>query len=135
MAARRKAILFGFLVWLAAFAAAFLIYPIRESSRPLFESIMPVVVAMATAACAVLYFRGVSRSYGREGLVLGCLWLAMNWLIDMPLMLAGGPMQMTVGQYVADIGLTYLVIPAITVGIGLSCQQVAARDTSAVGRE
>ena len=128
MFARRRAILFGFLVWLAAFVAAFLIYPIRESSRPLFESIMPVVVASATAACAVVYFRGVSRSYFREGLVLGCLWLAINVLIDMPLMLLGGPMQMTLGQYVADIGLTYLVIPAVTIGIGLSCQHVAARD-------
>ena len=128
MVAIRKAVLFGFLVWLAAFVVAFLIYPIRESSRPLFESIMPVVVASATATCAVVYFRGVNRSYLREGLVLGCLWFAINVLIDMPLMLVGGPMKMTVGQYVADIGLTYLIIPAVTVGIGLGCQDVAARN-------
>jgi len=128
MVAIRRAVLFGFLVWLAAFVVAFLIYPIRESSRPLFESIMPVVVASATATCAVVYFRGVGRSYLREGLLLGCLWFAINVLIDMPLMLVGGPMKMTIGQYAADIGLTYLIIPAVTVGIGLGCEGVAARN-------
>jgi hypothetical protein len=124
MAARGKAILFGFLIWLAAFVVAFLIFPLRESSRPLFESIMPVVVTSATAVFAVVYFRGVRKGFLKEGIALGCLWFAINVLIDLPLMLAGGPMQMTLGEYIADIGLTYLVIPAVTIGIGLSCEQV-----------
>jgi hypothetical protein len=46
------------------------------------------------------------------------LWLAICVLIDAPLMLFGGPMQMTIAEYMGDIGLTYLMIPAITVGIG-----------------
>jgi hypothetical protein len=29
-----------------------------------------------------------------------------------------GPMKMSIGDYMADIGLTYLIIPAITVGAG-----------------
>ena len=53
MAAKGKPVLFGFLVWLAAFVAAILIFPLRESARPLFESIMPVVLSSATAALAV----------------------------------------------------------------------------------
>lgn len=133
MAARGKAVLFGFLVWLAAFAAAFVIFPLRESSRPLFESIMPVVLATATAALAVIYFRGVNRDYTREGIALGCLWLAINVLIDAPLMLVGGPMKMTVGQYIADIGVTYLLIPAITIGIGLGCREASDRSRAAGG--
>ena len=124
MAAKGKAILYGFLIWLVVFVVAFLIFPLRESSRPLFESIMPVVVTSATAFFAVMYVRGVKADYLREGVVLGCLWLAINVLIDLPLFLAGGPMKMTLGQYTADIGLTYLVIPAVTIGIGLGCQQV-----------
>lgn len=35
-------------------------------------------------------------------------------LIDAPLMLLGGPMQMSAGAYFGDIGLTYVSIPAIT---------------------
>lgn len=33
-------------------------------------------------------------------------------------MLLGGPMQMSVLEYLADIGLTYLIVPATTTGIG-----------------
>ncbi len=133
MVAKGKAILFGFLVWLAVFVVAFIIFPLRESSRPLFESIMPVAVASATAGFAVLYFRGVSGSYSREGSILGLLWLAINVAIDLPLMLAGGPMQMTPGDYLADIGLTYLIIPAVTIGIGLGCEGAAKSAQSASG--
>ncbi len=67
----------------------------------------------------------MSGRYLREGVILGLVWLAINVLIDLPLMLAGGPMQMTLGQYLADIGLTYLIIPAVTMGIGLGCEGVA----------
>lgn len=123
MASKGKAVLFGFLVWLIAFVVAFLIFPIRESARPLFESIMPVVVTVATVAFALLYFRRVTAGFVKEGTVLGCLWLAINVIIDLPLMLTG-PIDMTLGEYVADIGLTYLIIPAVTVGIGLASAQV-----------
>ncbi len=125
MAMKGKAVLYGFLIWLAAFVVAFLIFPLRESSRPLFESIMPVVVASAAAVFAVLYIRGVQSQFLREGVILGVLWLAINVLIDLPLMLTGGPMQMTLAQYVADIGITYLIIPAVTIGIGAGCEWVA----------
>jgi len=57
MASLWRAILYGVLVWLLAFMAAFLIFPLRESWRALFESIMPVVVTMAASFFGVLYFR------------------------------------------------------------------------------
>ncbi len=126
MVSTGKAILFGFLLWLAAFVVAFMIFPVREASRPLFESIMAVAVTAATAGFAVLYFRHVRGRYVREGAVLGLVWLAINLAIDAPLMLLGGPMQMTLGAYLADIGLTYLIIPAVTIAIGLGCEGVAS---------
>lgn len=125
MVATAKAVLFGFLVWLIAFVVAFLIFPLRESSRPLFESIMPVVIASATAFFAVVYLRGVQKQFLREAVILGCLWLAVSVIIDLPLILTGGPMQMTLGQYIADIGITYLIIPTVTIGIGIGCAQVS----------
>ena len=126
MASKGKAVLFGFLIWLTAFLVAFLIFPLRESSRPLFESIMPVTVAAATVAFAVVYFRGVTSNHSKEGIVLGCLWFAISVVIDLPLFLFESPMQMTLSQYFGDIGLTYLIIPAITTGIGLACGKAAA---------
>jgi hypothetical protein len=123
MTSLRKALLYGVLVWLIAFLVAFVIFPIRQSNRPLFESIMPVVIAAAVAAFGVLYFRAVTRAFVLEGLCLGFLWLVISVAIDAPLMLLGGPMKMTVGQYLADIGLTYLLMPVITLGLGMALKR------------
>jgi hypothetical protein len=49
MTSLRKALFYGVLVWLIPFAVAFLIFPLRQSARPLFESIMPVALAAAAA--------------------------------------------------------------------------------------
>jgi len=116
MASLWRAILYGVLVWLAAFAVAFVIFPLRESWRALFESIMPVVVVMATSFFAALYFRRVTKDFLREGALLGGLWLAINVIIDLPLMLSP-PIDMGLVDYLADVALTYLVIPAVTIGI------------------
>ena len=113
-----RALVYGFLIWLVPFAVAFLIFPLRESARPLFESIMPVTVAVVTVALGVAYFKRVGQAFIKEGVMLGFLWLAVSILIDAPLMLLGGPMQMTIGAYMADIGLTYLIMPTVTVGFG-----------------
>ena len=120
MTSIRRAILFGFLIWLIPFVVAFVIFPLRESARPLFESIMPVSVAAATVVLGVLYFRQIAHDYVRQGILIGAIWLVMCLLIDMPLMLFGGPMQMTLWEYVSDIGITYLMIPAITIGMGVA---------------
>lgn len=113
----RRALLFGLFIWLTPFVVAFLIFPLRESSRPLFESIMPVAIAVPTAVLGVRYLRNVRQGLVREGILLGLLWLAISIAIDAPLMLLGGPMRMTIGAYVADIGITYLIIPVVTVGL------------------
>ena len=119
----RKVLSYGFLIWVIAFVVAFFLYPVRESNRPLFESIMPVVLALSTAVLGVRYFRGVTAGHRREGLVLGSVWLLINVGVDLPLMLTPSPMQMGLDEYLGDIGLTYLVIPTITVAIGAALGQ------------
>ncbi len=125
-----KALLFGVVVWLVPFVVAVLVFPLRESSRALFESIMPVAVAGTTVALGVVYMARVSRGFVREAVLLGCLWLAICVAIDAPLMLFGGPMHMTIGEYLADIGVTYVMIPVITTGLGLVLERTARRDAA-----
>lgn len=120
-----KAVLFGFLIWLIAFVVAVALSPIRENSRALFESIMPVVLAVTTVAFAVLYFGRVQSAFVREAVLLGLLWFVISVVIDLPLMLSG-PIRMTVVEYAADVGLTYVIILVITIGIGLARGQAAA---------
>jgi hypothetical protein len=118
MQAWRKALGFGFLVWLIPFVTAVAIYPVRQNDRVLFESIVPVAVVIPTVVFAVLYMSGVTRRHARQGLLLGLLWLAMCILIDQPLFMAG-PMKMSFVDYLKDIGLTYVMIPFITTGHGI----------------
>jgi len=66
----------------------------------------------------------------REAVLLGCLWLAISVAIDAPLMLFGGPMRMTVGEYLADIGAAYVIISVITIGLGQVLERTARRDTA-----
>jgi hypothetical protein len=139
MTSIRKALLLGLVVWLVPFVVAFCIFPLKTSWRSLFESIMPVTLAAVVVGCALFYFRrqpaGSMPASGvpagnmpaqpadnipapslREGLLVGLLWWAMSLAIDLPLMLSP-PISMRLEEYAADIGLTYLMIPILTLGV------------------
>ncbi len=112
-----KAIGMGVLVWLIPFVIAFLIFPLHENARPLFESIMALAVASAAVFFGLKYLKTVNPIAPGAGLTMGLLWFVICLLIDAPLMLLGGPMKMSLGAYMADIGVTYLMIPVITAGL------------------
>jgi hypothetical protein len=97
-------------------------FPLRTSERPLFESIMPVVVAFITVLSANLYFKKVESGLLREGFLLGAIWFAISVLLDL-LMFMQGPMAMTIVDYLKDIGLTYLIIPTITISFGFLAEE------------
>ncbi len=111
-------ILYGILIWLGPFLISFLIFPLRDTNRPLFESIMPLVLTLIVVFSSVLYFKKLDRRFIREGFIIGVIWFVINILIDLILFIPESPMQMTFSEYIMDIGLTYLIIPVITVGFG-----------------
>jgi hypothetical protein len=113
----KKAFLFGFFVWLVPFGTAFIIYRIRLNNYTLFETIMPISIVLAVSFFAVIYFKKVYRNYLREGIYLGILWILINLLFD-SLFFVFGPYKMNVKQYFFDVGLTYLIIPIITIAFG-----------------
>jgi hypothetical protein len=119
MKAFYKALLYGTGVWAVTFIAALLIFPIHETERPLFESIMPVVLAASTVFFSIIYFSKLEINFLKEGIYLGLLWLIISIGIDM-LMFSWGPMKMSFIDYIKDIGLTYILIPVVTIGIGFS---------------
>jgi hypothetical protein len=121
-----RLVLFGALIWMFALAVAMVLTPIRASQRPLFESIMAVVVAAGTAFFGDWYLRDVKGGFVREALLAGVIWLAVNIALDLPLFLLQGPMQMSLAEYLTDIGLTYLIIPIVMLAIGYSVAQHGA---------
>ena len=113
----KRAFLFGLVVWAVPFVAAMIIFPLRESNRILFGSIMPVILTYISVTMAYLYFNRVELFFIKEGVNLGILWFFICIVIDL-CFFTWGPMQMSIIDYIEDIGLTYLMIPIITIGIG-----------------
>lgn len=110
--------LFGFLIWLIPFVVSFFIFPLRSSSRPLFESIMPVVLTSAVVLYTVRYLSKINREFVKEGIFIGIVWLIISLVIDLILFMPESPMQMTLSDYMMDIGITYLIILIIPAGLG-----------------
>lgn len=117
MKSAKLAVLYGFLCWIIPFAVAFMIFPLRESQRPLFETIMPITLTVCVVVFSILYFRKMDGGFLAEAVKLGVIWFLMSVVIDL-LMFMWGPMKMTFSDYMADIGLTYLIYPTVTVGFG-----------------
>ena len=111
-----KALLHGLGVWVVPFVVAMLIFPLRANERPLFESVMPVAVTVATVFFGYRYLRASRDTGRREGLYLGLIFLAVSLVIDL-LMFSWGPMKMALLDYIKDIGVTYLLMPVVTVGM------------------
>ncbi len=114
----KMASLYGFLVWLTVFVVALLIFPIHETNRVFFESIMPVALSIVSSFFAFKYFSRIEKDFVKEGLYLGITIIVINWIIDAALMLTPSPMQMTLSMYFQDIGFTYFMILPITLGFG-----------------
>ncbi len=112
-----RVFLYGLAVWVIPFVASIIIFPLRENERPLFESIMPVIVAIAVVIFCSLYLSKVDLNFLKEGILLGILWFVINIVIDL-LLFSWGPMKMSFVDYMKDIGVTYLMIPVITSGMG-----------------
>ncbi|HPT37551.1 MAG TPA: hypothetical protein PLZ44_04590 [Methanothrix sp.] len=117
-----KIVLYGFVLWLIPFVVSALIFPLRASDRPLFESIMPVVIVIWTVFFSIIYLLSQNLSvkkgcYLREGFLIGLAWLAMSIVFDLMIFIIG-PLKMSLMDYTTDIAFTYLMIPAITSGYG-----------------
>jgi hypothetical protein len=115
MAIRRATVL-GIANWAIILALAVALSGLRESSRSLFESLVAVAVAGSTTSMGLAYFQRRDLPSRREGIALGILWMVIAVVIDLPLMLPA-PMSLSLGEYLADVGATYLMMPLVTCGL------------------
>jgi fumarate reductase subunit C len=83
---------------------------------------MAVVVTVSAVLFAILYFRKIASGFLRQGVLIGIIWFVINIVIDLMLFMEG-PMKMSFADYMMDIGLTYLIIPAVTIGFGYLLQR------------
>ena len=78
---------------------------------------MIVVGALVGVVLAVFYFKKVNDSFLKNGIILGLIWLVVNWTFDL-IMVGAGFFPLSISQYFTEIGLRYLSMPIYTVGMG-----------------
>ena len=110
----------GLLTWLIPFIAAIPFYGSDGAlviDQAFFKSIMIVIGSLTAAVLLVWSFRIIPGSYAREAVITGIVWLALNWGLDILVLV--GLLGMPPAEYVAGIGLRYLVIPAMVIPAGI----------------
>ncbi len=118
MHALHKALLYAFMGWLIPFITASALYPLREEGHPLFETIMPLSIALCGVFFSLLYLGGTEGGFAREGVIFGLLCFGVSFALDLSLALFG-PERMTFFHYLTDAGMTFLLYPIVIVGMGL----------------
>jgi hypothetical protein len=98
-----------------------LIFIIHDTHRPVFEAIMPAAIIAFTGIFAYLYFKKSESGSVGEGAMIGIMWLLENIIFDL-LIFMEGPMEMSLMEYMADIGVTYLIIPIAAIAVGYSLE-------------
>ena len=115
----KKALLYGFLIWLIPFVLAFLFYTPQGDLRIdliFFKTIMLLVGTLIGVFFLIKYFKTVKSDHIKEGLYVGLLWFAISVLLDIPTIIV--MFEMPVTDYIIEIGLRYLNIIVISTGFG-----------------
>ncbi len=108
-----RAAFFGFLIWLIPLAISFAIFPIYQSDKAFFDSIMTVSLVSSTAFFLMLTRRS-SRLSMRDAFLLGLLWMTINLALDIVVFILTPFLQMDPAEYWKDIGFNYLILPVMT---------------------
>ncbi len=106
------------------FAGGVAIFPIVPPETALFDTLMSVAMAFSASLFGYLHLRRSAAPSLDEGLFAGTIWMLMALALDIPFFIFGPEqMRMTPGDYMADIGFTYVMIPIITGTIGLALRR------------
>jgi hypothetical protein len=111
-----KITFFGLLLWIIGFVLGFAVWPIHESNFMLFKTIMLVSSILYGMILLIIYFNKVQSDYLNEGIIVGINWFIVNLLLDLLVLVL--IFKTPVGQYFIEVGIRYLNIPLITIGVG-----------------
>ena len=117
-------VFFGFLTWLLPFFASFFFYDPAAARMTIdndfFKSIMVVFSCLVGTVLLVKYFDSMKKDYVKEGMVVGVVWAVMNWVLDFVVLVP--MMKVDTASYFMSIGIRYLMVPIIAVGMGMAVE-------------
>ncbi|MDD4136622.1 MAG: hypothetical protein PHT99_01845 [Methanoregula sp.] len=118
----------AFLTWLIPFVCAIPFYG-KDGlliDIQLFKSLMIIVGSITAAILIIWFFRSVEIGYTREAVITGVTWLLTNWVLDLIVLV--GLLGMNLPDYAAQIGLRYVVIPAMVIAAGVVADGAVKRN-------
>jgi hypothetical protein len=118
MHALPKALLYAFMGWLIPFIAASVMYPLRAQGHPLFETVMPLSMALCGVFFSLLYLGAIGEAFAREGVILGVLCFLVGAGLELIFSVLQTSPRSLAG-FLTDRGLIYLMYPIVIVGTGL----------------
>lgn len=116
-----KIIGFGFIIWLIPTLATLSVTYLEVMNY--FDVITSVSIAVTVIALTYLYFRDIHENYIKEGIISGVIWLIISIILDVVLIFLGVN-KVSLMEYVIYIAPIYIIIPAITIGLGLYKNQM-----------
>lgn len=117
-----KIILFGFLVWLIPSLITVTLAFFSDALN-IFEIVSAVVIAVTVIMFSFLYFSDINANFIKEGVLIGAVWLIISVVLDL-LLIAAGISQLSFTSYIMYAAPLYVIIPAITIGLGLYMNQM-----------
>lgn len=115
-----KLLLLGLLIWIVPFIAAFFFFDKTGQiavDMYLFKTIMILIGGLTGAFAIVVYFKKVQSGFLNQGIIIGIIWFALNFILDILVLL---PLSgMSFSDYVVQIGLRYLLIPIMSIMAGI----------------
>ena len=116
MQAIKRALIYGFLLWLIPFIISIVIFPLKKTDPAFFQSLLGVLSISLAVILAVYYFRKTQGNL-REGIFLGLTFSVISWFFDF-LFFIWGPIKMPLDAYIKEIGIGYLLYLVIAIGFG-----------------
>jgi uncharacterized membrane protein len=112
----KRALLYGFLLWLIPFLASVVIFPLKKTDPAFFQSSLGVLSITLAVILTVFYFRKTQGNL-REGIFLGLIFAVISWFFDF-LFFIWGPIKMPLASYIKEIGIGYLLYLVIATAFG-----------------
>lgn len=111
-------LVYGVLIWATPFFAGVAIFSWVPPESDLFDSLMGLALGTAACAASLSYWSKRPSPGTLEALGVGSVWALIAVALDAPIFLFGPQkMRMSTYDYVADIGLEYLIVPVISLAI------------------
>lgn len=89
----------------------------------LFDVISAVSITISVIVFAYIYFRDITTHFIREGVTIGIVWVIISLVLDVVLIFLNIN-KVSLMEYAVYIAPLYIIIPAITIGLGLYRNQM-----------